>query len=1411
MDKLFKNQEVAIQMFETFITNFKKRSRTTYSKNYLQDRISGLKERFQEVVKIHSQILLESDKDDRQHHYFKEEIFEKMEERFYDVSDKMKQALEQFIAPTNINTLPTTPSVSVNNVNQLQLPIISIPKFSGNYESWRSFHDQFVSLIHSNLSIPNIQKHQYLISNISGEAAQLLKYITVTDNSYPGAWEILYKRYENKRVLITTQLSRLFSQPASTFENPTSIKRLLDVTNECVHALQNLEIDISNWDPIFVFIVSQKLPSDTRQFWEQSLKSTDTPAYSELCKFLECRFRALEVLSKVKQPSQKKQEAHVFHTYSSSACSICNIDSHSIKDCQEFLNQSPSKRINLIKSNKLCLNCFAFSHTTTKCKSKKSCSKCCKRHNTLLHLENLTNSSTEPRIKRIPSAQFSSNNISFSNSEDPVQSSSSSPLLTSHLSIKERLPKQMVLATALVNVISSTGSTHTLRALIDQGSHASFVSETAMQAIGLPRQGTSIRITGIINSSSSKIKSKTTLRINPHFKNGLEMNIEVLILKSITRVLPLEQVNNIDPFVTKLQLADPTFHEPGKIDLLLGAGILTKILKPGLIFNSTHTLMAQETSLGWIVTGEAETIYNSTHKVCTFTEANVDDTLKRFWEIEEGFLSLKKMSLDDKMCEEYFNTSHKRIKGRYVVRLPFKSPRSNFLLGRSRNMALSRFLQLEKRFKNDSNLFQQYSDCIAEYIKLGHLIEVNTSESDCETIQPNSSVNYSCNYLPHHAVVKTSSTTTKLRVVFDASAKTNNGMSLNDTLLTGPVLQDGLFSILLRWRIHKIVLKADIEKMYRQIEVNPTDCEFQRILWRSSPSDPIKDYKLTTVTFGTAPAPYLAIKSLQQLAIDEKEKFPLASRVVLNDFYVDDLMSGANSVDEALQIQLEIISMLKSGGFEIRKWSSNSTPVVKNVPIKDREINTPLKIDLDNAIKTLGINWHPKTDSFHFRIMLDPCTKVNTKRSLLSEASKLFDPLGWLAPTLIISKMMFQKLWLEVLSWDDPLPVHIQKEWDGFRGTLHLLEKISVERWIGTTDLLSCELHGFSDASEQAYGAVVYVKTVDSSNKVTTRLLVAKSRVAPIKQVSLPRLELCGAVLLSKIMKIAKDTLKINKMYAWTDSSIVLDWLQDRPNKWKCFVANRVSIIHEVLEGNIWRHVSSKQNPADAISRGVLPADLVSHPLWWSGPIWLKLPQSQWPKSLVKSKTTTVDLKKTAVTFTTICPEFQDTLASKYSSFSKLCKISAYAFKWLGKIRDVRGSSNNDLVMTTRYIKRAEQFWIKYAQNLSFSHEIESILGSKTISKKSKLLSLNPFLDENNILRVGGRLKNAPITYDERHPIILPKNDVITQLIIQEAHKTTHHGGTQLMLAHIRTKFWPLGGRNVIRYSQMCDLFPTFC
>ncbi|XP_055714381.1 uncharacterized protein LOC129808619 [Phlebotomus papatasi] len=501
----------------------------------------------------------------------------------------------------------------------------------------------------------------------------------------------------------------------------------------------------------------------------------------------------------------------------------------------------------------------------------------------------------------------------------------------------------IILPTAIIKARGKDGQWHPLRALLDTGSQDSFISENAAQSLNLPRTKVSTNIKGIGEVHAATCKSTIELYISPRFESKFKASTKAFIMPKLTSLLPSNTIKtSFNPQQYKnLPLADPTYNIPGNIDLILGANVYAAVLKPD-INKEENGLMAQNTKLGWIILGKTTNVTTQKEVISMVSLAEIDKTLRDFWEIDVANNTTEDLQ---EVCELHFKDTHTRLEnGRCQVRLPFKKE-TEMKLGDSRSQALARFLSMERKFATNPELKQEYAKFMNEYEELGHM-----------TMAPNYIGSpYNVYYLPHHAVFKMESTTTKTRVVFDASCKSSSGISLNNILHTGPKIQQDLTQILTRWRKYSIVCTADVEKMFRQINLHEDDRNYHRILWRDNTREAVKEYQLNTVTYGTGPATYLSVRVLKQLAIDEGDKYPKAANILQQDFYVDDMLTGAHSQEEAEEIYIQITKLMALGQMNIRKWTSNSMELMQKIPEESREKGI-IQIKEDETIKPLGIH-----------------------------------------------------------------------------------------------------------------------------------------------------------------------------------------------------------------------------------------------------------------------------------------------------------------------------------------------------------------------------------------------------------------------------------------------------------------------
>lgn len=1252
-----------------------------------------------------------------------------------------------------------------------KLKTLKVRTFSGRCQDWVPFLNFFTRTIIENPKLTDIQRMSYLVDSLEGEPRRLIEHLELADQNFSGAMEIIMHRYNDERKIINNHLDAIIDH-VSVADEVSGLKSIHDKTIASLHALKGQNIsDKRLGGMILTRLIEKKLSNQIRRTFEDKLvEKRKMPELQELLKFIEERFICMESVAMTSNESTNDHKPANEHKPASDHkperdCPLCPKQRHSIHQCNKFNKMTPQERTDAVQKSKLCKNCLK-GHSG-RCNVSANCNKCKGYHHVALHLE-----------------RRQENNRSM-----PRQDAQA------HVSNVVKNEFDVMLATAIVRAKGRDGEYVELRALIDQGSTVSFISEEVTQRLKLKRMRNSTIVTGIGAGKTETIHGSVNVCIKPRYPSAFETSVEALILSRLTTYD--NAINQKWKHTEELALADPGYWANGSIDLILGADIFGMIVLDGIVRGPVNTPIAQETMFGWILSGRVKRTAQQHTVVSLISNACLSNQLEEFWKTEEikGDSSTN-LTMEEKLCEDFFvNTTRRLESGNYVTRLPFKPSESG--LGKSRHIAVATLLQMEKRFKRDPQLKEEYSKCINEYIELNHMELAKDSDESLITTK-NGEKCYECYYLPHHAVIKTTSSTTKLRVVFNASQKSSNGVSLNDLMMTGPTIQDDLMNILVRWRGHRIALAADIEKMYRQILVEEMDYNYQRIVWRNDEKEPIQDYRIKRVTFGNASAPFVAIRTIKQLAIDECDRFPMASRAAQSDFYVDDLITGTHTTEDAQKLQQQLRAMMKAGGMNLRKWASNNQTTLDGIPDEHREIKTDITIDANATLKMLGVQWDPINDRFLYKIKLSPEQTNYTKRELVSEVARIFDPLGWLSPVVILAKMRLQETWLSGIGWDEKIPNEMSNDWNEFKATLNGVNDITLPRYIGLGyENMQYELHGFCDASMKAYAAVVYLRRMQTDGTIDVHLIAAKSRVAPTKTISLPRLELCGAVLLGKLMARIKKSLGCEfETYAWTDSMIALAWITGDSHRWETFVANRTTMIQEDIPSDKWRHVGTKENPADMASRGMDATTLKDCALWWRGPEWLHQPDIS---TSIPNFETTEGLKK-AVTLHTIQDTYYNDVVSRFSSLGKLRRVIGYCLRFAKNCRTEKLERTSGHI-TVQEIKAASKAVIKWAQAGDFFSEIETLKKRAPVKSGSKIAALNPFIDETDgILRVGGRIQSDNLTYNQRHPAILAYSNVLVELIIRDAHLTTLHGGNTLTLTYIRQSYWILKAKRAIKY-----------
>jgi hypothetical protein len=1013
--------------------------------------------------------------------------------------------------------------------------------------------------------------------------------------------------------------------------------------------------------------------------------------------------------------------------------------------------------------------------------SKFTCRHCSARHHSLLHLGENEQNSLSSDTHSIPKTKPNPSTSSTEQSSTPFVGT----VNTTNLN---------VLGTALIRVRDKFGQWTTVRALIDSGSQISAITHMSATKLGLNRRHTDVSVVGLSQTPIIQTKGSLLCHIIPHTAASPELICEPLILSKITGLMPSAVLSpSIRSTYSDLQFADPSFDYPGHIDFLIGADMYNKIFENGYrVLHRDGLPSAFETSLGWIFVGTSSQCHSQS-SVCLklSSEPSLKELLHRFWACEEPEVQSVPFTEQEK-CEDIFHRSTVRDStGRYIVSLPFKKDPS--ILGDSRGMALSRFFNLERKLQAEPELYAEYRRFMSEYQSLGHMKVAAT---------PGKYV------IPHHAVVKYSKDKLKLRVVFDASARTTSGVSLNDTLFVGPKLQCDISNILLRCRLNKYMFTADICKMFRQINIHPSHYDYQHILWRDDPSKPLVEYALTTVTYGVASSPYQALRVLHQLERDEGHKFKRALGVLTTETYVDDIITGAETIPDTLTLQRQVTELLDAGGLELKKWASNCPAVLQDVPAENRVMESSFDPKDHCSVKILGLHWDPVLDILSYHS--ESPTSAITKRSVLSTIAKIYDPLGILSPITFWAKCFMQVLWKNDYHWDQPISTEMASSWKTFSSELPCVSSVSVQRYIPTEQSSNISLLGFSDASLSGYAAVVYIRLEYNSMPPTVHLITARSKVAPLKSgrvvepLSVPRLELCGALLLAQTLHRIQTTLasKINiqEVHAWTDSTVVLSWLTSQQIEFKIFVTNRLKRIFELLPNCHWHYIPTHQNPADCASRGMYPKEMLSHSLYWNGPDLLKQSINHWtttrfnvvPNDLLPER------KLVSETVHLVTLPYSDTSwLERFSNFTRLQRVLVYIRRFIARGRQLPAYSG--------YIRQSEledalKVLVKITQSQNFYSFILSLSSYKTTAIPASLARLSPFIDSDGIIRVGGRLRHANANENLKHPILLPKSCVLTTLLVHHFHINYLHAGPQLVSSLIRARFWIISSRSVIRH-----------
>ena len=1255
---------------------------------------------------------------------------------------------------------------------------LDLPTFSGHPLDWHHFCELFTAALdRAGDDYSEREKACFLLKAMQGsEAEQIVKSHATSEKGYSNALRALRSRYGSAKKVFPHLVRKMVTQDKIHF-NQDGFAKLRQNYTLPLQAMK--ELGCTDASQIAAALALSQFDDNLREEWTKFFKtSSAVPTLEDIEAFVEPLESNLQALTPVTRtepavmPPRKTAPRHF--KGNSMECPLCK-EQHRLYKCPVFLGYDVDRRFKSIKDKRGCTNCLSTSHSTQDCTSSYTCRECDAKHHTLLHRPS-KQASTKTSAPVAPSSSKSANDLMAVGEADSTSTTTS-----------QEPPKISFLHTAIAKAVQEDREID-IRIALDTGASTSLVTETVATQLKLKRHPRRLNIKGACGGGVSRHFVEITLKSILHPDKSITTKLQVV--KSLPEVPSPKNIEQIkaEPHLQGLPLADP--HFGGKLDILLGGVDYTKCIVGSLTTGLESEVAAQPTLFGWTVTGplEYQPKNSSVFQIQT-SEDTLKDDLSRLWELDRTPESAH-LSLEDEEVTQHFLDTHRRDEdGRYVVCLPRITPTPS--MGASRNLAVRRSNQNEKSLKKKGKL-PEFQAALEEYHHLDHAEEVPDSDRDAPHY-----------YMPVHGVFKASSTTTKVRPVFDASAPTSNGVSLNDTLRQGPNLYPQLTDILLKFRTHTIGFSADISKMFREVKLHQDERDAHRFLLRDEHGQ-LKDLRMKRLTFGVRSSPYLATQVIRHLAEQHSSSHPQASKAILHHFYVDDYLAGAETVEEAAHLREQLCDLLKLAGMTLRKWRSSSDDFRSSIPPEIMETADLLISSAEKPLKALGLHWNVSEDSLSVSTPAVQSDVEFTKRSIASNLGKVYDLLGLYSPYTVTGKILLRRLWELKVGWDEPAPPSIQESWQAWISQLDIISRHSVPRRYSTSSAtaISHHLHGFADASQEAYGAVVYLQQTFSDNSSTTSIVLSKARVLPLKELTIPRAELTAALILAKLLKYCSELLDIDAMAAWTDSSIVLCWLRKSPSSLNTFVGNRVKQIQKLIPNARWSHVSSASNPADMLSRGMPANALLDANLWWNGPPWLNIPQSEWPPPQFNLPDVIPEVK--TVTLSAV-PELQERPWQNFSNFDHMVRILSWCRRYLHNSRSPPEQKIKTSTLSTSECQATIDHLIAMNQQESYPQAVQAVKKSKQLPKGHVLKRYNLSLSDSGVLLISTRVRDPHNLSRDKRIIPLSIQSNFTRLLLSSLHQRYLHPGTNTLLAIVKDTYHIPGIRNYLKgLSRRC-------
>lgn len=1294
---------------------------------------------------------------------------------------------------------------------RIQLPKLEIPKFSGeNILMWPHFWNSFLNSIDSQ-PLANIDKFSYLISYLEGAAASKVMGYAITPENYVLVKKMLEKTYGDRSI----HKKRLYQtlQKLPPFKTMDEISTVADQLETILGQLKQqgenvtentaLEMLVENKLPKTLLLqICEKKQKEKNWNLERLREEIQNAALirREAAEIQPALFQKLQPLLNIKT----KQERHANRVPNSTiatvqytktspnsertpSCALCQ-QAHWTDNCVTY--PTVKDRVSKAKDMKLCFKCLRANHQSTDCKRKGSCYHCKGPHNSAFckkrKQSQAAHSTSQPRqtvSMQVHGTQDQQehaleNQVTVMTAAKPQNTNvckrTDTLLLSKELTVGN--PLNCNLHTSVIG-------------LFDSGSQSSFVTSDVAEILQLPTEKTEeIGIMGFGAEEATRYQSNV-VTVGIKLADGTPKTLQAYavpgpLTSEITTLAvgptSFDKLKNNKPASVRKIVAKP--------QLLVGMDALRDYIDESTTMHSHRSgFVLLDPPIGPIICGKGSYYDKLSSKKVQLqfsTLSTISDELEQFWNLETIGIREVPEQTDDDLAVNSFENTIRYVNNRYEVGWPWKSPvpalQDNFLV------AFTRFQSLLRRFKHEPSLQKAFETTISDQLRRGVI----------EEVQPNDPQDL-VYYMPYQAVIRNDHATTKIRLVYDASSKQKGCNSLNDTLLRGPILIPLLVGVLLRFRSYPIVVTGDLEKAFLSVALRREDRDTTRFLWIRDPTKPPTKENLITfrfqrIPFGVISSPFLLSATIHHHLRRSHAKI---AQELITDTYVDNILLGAQCESEAKEKATEAKQLFATAGMNLRAFMSNCSSVRNCLSEKDQPP--------EESNKIFGIPWDVQRDELVIAIKLQKCNSERiTKRQLLKHIASIYDPLGLISPVLLPGKIILQSLWKQKKDWDDVLDETttnqlkiLLSDWSD--------QEFRIKRNVSMDRSNFNELHAFTDASKDAYGAAIYLRTFESG-RFNVNLVMAKSRLSPIKDISIPRLELLGVLIGTRLLKFVKEELKLNvKVHLWSDSQCTLAWLKTEKVLPR-FILNRVKEIKEF--NAILHYVPSTENPADMASRGTDVKKLKTASMWWTGPSFLQKSEEYWPKwdkpdKVAELPSDTVTQMKVEVV--KIGP-FIDW--NRFSSWNSLLRTVAWICRFTRNCK--RNSKIKDRNM--RLASRDNSYKRQVSQiNLLDADEIKSakrkLLQIIQSEEADQLANIRHEKGSDGLYRCLGRINNAELHDETVRPIWIPERNRATDLLVLHEHEKLGHCGVASTLSQLRQNYWLQKGRaNVRRTIKGC-------